>query len=94
MKIALDFDGTYNQDPEAWHRVSSELQSCGHNVYVMTNRPFHKRKEVEEVVLQGPFQSSDIHFCGNEPKRTVAKKNNLDIDVWIDNNPESIILCP
>jgi ribonucleotide monophosphatase NagD (HAD superfamily) len=94
MNIALDFDGTYNQDPEAWSEVAFILNEWDHNVYILTNRPFHKRKDVEEVVLQGPFQSSDIHFCGQEPKRTVAKKNNLDIDVWIDNNPESIILCP
>lgn len=89
MKIAVDFDGTWDEDPEMFGELVNVIKDFGHDVCVVTGRIERQKKWVEEQVLA--HADVDIYYAGVTPKRYYMKERNVEIDVWIDNEPGSII---
>lgn len=88
MKIAIDFDGTFAEDPGMFGDIVQCMQDHGHKVYIVTNRLERQKKFVEEVVLSECEAS--IIYAGAVPKAYYMKEQGIDIDLWIDDKPESI----
>ncbi len=86
MKIALDFDGTYDLDPPLWDRFIANAREFGHTVIVVTSR--RDTPENREIV-QVPHCT--VIFTGLVAKRWYCETHRgCKFDVWIDNLPESI----
>lgn len=87
MKIALDYDHTYNVDKSFWDYVIVGAEHVGHKVYIVTAR--HQEKDnIDDRVMEGV----PIIYCNGVAKRWHLHHNhNLDIDVWIDDRPDNII---
>lgn len=82
MLIALDYDNTYNQDPTAWGRVADLLHYFGHKIITVTLRS----KELDGMEdLPWP-----VYFTNGKPKRQFMEDHDINVDVWIDDIPESI----
>jgi len=90
LNIAIDFDGTWNRDHDTFMTISEIFQDRGHRVFIVTNRKPRQKKFVEEVVLQGPIEDHQLFFCGLTPKRQFMKDQGITIDIWIDDEPESV----
>ena len=84
MNIAIDYDGTWDRDPEMWAAFASRARLRGHTVYIVT-----LRTPSQGVGGAGQFVD-DIVYCSLKPKRDVCRSHGLTINVWIDDMPETI----
>lgn len=72
MRISLDHDGTYSEDPVLWDAFIALAQSRGHEVVCVTMRHPHESVKMPIKV---------IYTCRQ------AKANHYQADVWIDDAP-------
>lgn len=93
MKIALDYDGTYTEDPELWDGFIMLAHQLGHEVHVVTMRfpeeairhpiPQPQRGEVRK--------KAKIHYTSRQAKRRFMQNMGHEFQVWIDDIPEFIL---
>ena len=83
MNIAIDYDGTWDRDPQLWQGFASRAR-LSHKVYIVT-----LRTPAQGVGEAGKFVD-DIVFCSLKPKRETCRANGIKIDIWIDDMPETI----
>ncbi len=76
--IALDYDGTYTDDPVLWELFIKNALNCGHTVLCITMR----YPETEKIALNIP-----VYYTKRQSKMNFCKANNIDIDIWIDDKP-------
>lgn len=88
MRIALDFDDTYDKDPFFWNDVVKNAKSRGHEVRFVTMRHEQEGADVEEAA---EFLGIDIIYTGRKQKRPFCAALNFFPDVWIDDSPEFIV---
>lgn len=88
MKIALDYDNTYTAAPEMWTRVVETMHAFGHTVYVVTARDerYDNTTGLIELATRLP-----VIYCRGVAKRWFCHHFGPDIDIWIDDKPESIL---
>jgi hydroxymethylpyrimidine pyrophosphatase-like HAD family hydrolase len=86
MLIALDYDGTYTEDPKFWEEVIRAAKIHGHTVIVATMR--HEDgvecKEVKEIFAG---KVDRIIFTGRAAKLIHLNELGINPDIWIDDNP-------
>lgn len=94
MNIALDFDGTYTRDALAWNGFIGLMRGFGHKVYVVTMRygPEYPLNEAHEVIRMLGQKVDAIYFTGRKAKRSFMAKCCIDIHVWIDDQPEFVVI--
>ena len=88
MRIALDFDGTYTEDPVMWDRFISLARSMDHEVHVVTMRA---KDEGADVVRHLGGKVDHIWFTDRKAKREFMELRGLSVQVWIDDMPDFII---
>lgn len=76
MNIAIDYDGTYTEDPALWNGFISQAMERGHNVTCVTMRYPHEPIEMPCAV----FYTS-----------RKAKARAFDADIWIDDSPHWLL---
>lgn len=86
MLIALDYDGTYTEDPDFWNHVIEYANTKGHRVWVVTMR--HEDTEGFPVKAHLEFRVDKIIFTERKAKMEyVTSTTGERPDVWIDDNP-------
>lgn len=83
--IALDYDGTYTNDPDFWNDFIYMVKSRGHKVICATMRyddPVES-KDVNRTI----GVSCEVIYTGRKAKKDFLAKMNIHPDVWIDDNP-------
>lgn len=87
MRIALDFDGTYTEDPEFWNGFIIAAQRKDHTVQIVTFRE-------KDTPLPNEDWFRDIgvlvFYTAREAKKRYMDRMGLAIDIWIDDNPDLI----
>ena len=81
MIIALDYDKTYTVDKDMWAKFCVLAQSYGHEVICITMR-FNNDEE-----RLGNLPMSKIYYTERKAKLVWAAKNNIRVDIWIDDEP-------
>ena len=81
MRIALDFDGTYDRAPELWSRFVFDALSLGHEVAIVTMRRDNDAERIKVGIPPVP-----VVYCARK-----AKKECWNADVWIDDQPNLIL---
>lgn len=91
LHFGIDFDGTFSADPELWRRFIALAESRGHRCYVVTCRrdTDENREDIGPHVTGLPRYRH--LFTGLSPKRWFCEQQCTRIDVWIDDQPESVI---
>ena len=88
MIIALDYDGTYTCDPEAWNEFIDLMQRQGHTVYCVTMRYARESRPVREALES----RVDGIFCtGRKAKRPFMYERGIHVSVWVDDEPGWIL---
>lgn len=88
MIIALDWDGTANQDPFAFAAVVSVLRASGHKVFICTMRyPY----ETLPQHLLASFGAMEIVYTSRKAKKPFCRAHGIAVDVWIDDQPEFLL---
>lgn len=88
MKIALDFDGTFTEEPDLWVDFIRAFQSKGHKIYIVTFRSPHQRHEAMDYLNVLGVRTI---FTDRTPKKKYCDKHGIKIDIWIDDQPELIV---
>lgn len=94
MKIALDYDGTYTEDPELWDNFIMAAHKLGHDVHVVTmrfpeERIWHPIPQPQALVKIEKWAT--IHYTSRQAKRRYMQNMGHEFQVWIDDIPEFII---
>lgn len=84
--FAIDYDGTWTADPEAFRAIATMLRRRGHRVLLVTAR-VSGHGEVERETAQ---HVDRVLFCGAEYKREHCAAVGESVDVWVDDMPGMI----
>lgn len=88
--VALDWDGTANQDPEAWASVVITLRNCGHQVYVVTMR-YPSECESDPVLQEFlRYTNAKLIPTSRQAKAPAVAGLGIPIDIWVDDNPRAV----
>lgn len=95
MNIALDYDGTYTNDTLLWKTFISICKYAYHKVIIVTarNKDLDENEELRELAANGVR----VIYCDGVAKKHVILmlqsrgEEDLKIDIWIDDKPESIV---
>jgi hypothetical protein len=87
MIVALDFDDTYNLDPEFWSSFIDLAENKGHQVILATYR--HETLDWDPL-MEDLGKRIQMFFTDGKAKRPFLKDLGLEVDIWIDDNPFSI----
>jgi hypothetical protein len=80
--ISIDYDDTFSSCRETWTSVINVLRGAGAKVVCITSR----KRELHPI---NDFPG-EVFYCEGRPKAEVAFENDLDVRVWIDDQPEYI----
>ena len=82
MLVAIDYDRTYTRDPELFEIIIKLFKYAGHEPIIVTSR-----RESEQVAVKSCF----VYYTGYQAKDQWCKKNGLQVDIWIDDDPRYIL---
>jgi hypothetical protein len=93
VKIALDYDRTYQHEKDFWDAFLLLSKAAGHQVWIVTARsPVKDRLTTGQVSSATRELLQDIIYCDGIAKRWALHHfHDLDIDVWIDDKPDNIL---
>lgn len=88
LTIAIDYDDTFTADPIMWRRVIAEIHAAGHRVICVSARrnEIGHRQELEQSLPDGVA----VLLSYDCPKRLYTQHEGIEVDIWIDDMPESI----
>lgn len=89
MNISLDYDLTYTLDPESWNKFIDLMTDAGHKVYCFTLRYPSEMTLVYHSIGE-KIEPKNCIPCSRESKYEKAKTLDINIDVWIDDNPQYV----
>ena len=84
MKIALDYDGTYTEDPKLWNNFINDATEKGHDVRIVTHR--------HEVLDKIEVGTVEVIYTDGVSKKWFCEHRGdpWTPDVWIDDRPKTI----
>ncbi|PNX48613.1 MAG: hypothetical protein BV456_09605 [Thermoplasmata archaeon M8B2D] len=85
--VALDYDDTYTLSPNMWNEILKIFNDYNYHIYIITYR---QSTAFEDMVKDIPFIFDTIFTNGNA-KQKYCKDCDINIDIWIDDSPETII---
>ena len=88
LTFAIDYDGTWSADPEAFIAFSSILRQRGHRVIIVTARV--AGRGIGEVWKYCEAHVDRILSSGADYKRDYAESQGEKVDIWIDDMPGMI----
>lgn len=88
MVIGLDYDCTFTADPEFWKSVLCEAKKYGHTIIIVTAR-YDNQQNRDELSQEAP--EFKAYFAGSVPKLKYMMDQKIDVDVWIDDDPGSVM---
>lgn len=84
--IAIDYDDTISLNIPMWETIIKIFNSFDFNIYVVTYRDSSQFKDIHKIDLV-----KDYIYTSGKAKKQYCKDMGIDIDIWIDDCPESII---
>jgi len=89
LKIALDYDSTYDADPKLWNSFIASCKTNGHTIFLLTYRDERYDKTPLLIELEDYIP---VYYTRGVAKRWWAEQFGPGkIDIWIDDRPESIL---
>ena len=85
MILAIDYDDTYTRDYPFWQAFIKSSQKRGHTVYCVTWR--YDREPVDPELTE----LVQVFYTNRKAKRPFMEDKGIAINIWIDDNPESIL---
>ncbi len=88
MKIALDWDGTFDRDRTLWTSFMNMCKARRHDLRIVTMRK--PEMEIDWGDLSKNFRVPVI-YTSNQQKREYCVSIGWHPDIWIDDSPEFIV---
>ena len=91
MTISIDFDRTFAADPALWGEFARKAVADGNRVVMVSRRPEADREEVTQTLGDYADAFSDVLLVGSDTlKDDAAKAAGIDVDVWVDDSPQTV----
>jgi len=92
VNIALDFDNTLTADPVLWSWFANKAKDLGHTVTIVTARRDTEENR-DDVKLFQIEHGVNLHtvFTNLRSKLEVCAERGMKIDIWIDDDPTSLV---
>jgi len=87
MTIAIDYDDTFTLHPEMWYGILSIMHSYGFTIYIVTYRHSTQFSDMDMNIQH----VTDYIFTSGIAKKKYCIDAGVNIDIWIDDSPETII---
>ncbi|KKK67994.1 hypothetical protein LCGC14_2948520 [marine sediment metagenome] len=84
LKICIDYDGTYTEDPELWDAFIRHAKKQAHHLICATMR---YESEDSKNLQRLSMQCHETHFTGRRAKGPYLAALGITPDIWIDDNP-------
>ena len=84
--IAIDIDGTWDQDPKLFTLFVFTARLFKHKIYFVTGAKELTLEKQHRLDLRHEF----IYYTKGAPKAAFMTHQGIHIDIWIDNDPASI----
>lgn len=91
INISLDYDGTVTSDYDGFTAMAEMFRKRGHKVYIVTFR-YESECRVDPYFMKLASKVDGYIATGRQAKRAFCQEKGLNIHVWIDDNPEAVIL--
>ena len=92
MTIAIDFDDTFTRDPALWRGFVMMCKNKGHKPIMVTMRYSTQHGGMEDAIEL--FGAENVYFTGHFLKKNFMERQNIHVDIWIDDMPETIPTPP
>ena len=86
LLIAVDYDGTYSEDPKAFDHVITEFESHGHECIIVTARD----EKVSPVVVNTNLGLKIYYTSGQLKDPYLQDNHSIRPDIWIEDRPQSV----
>jgi HK97 family phage portal protein len=91
MTISIDFDRTFAADPQLWGEFARKSVADGNTVVMISRRPEEDRQTVAETLGDYADAFSQVVLVGGDTlKADAAQAAGIDVDVWVDDSPQTI----
>ena len=93
MTISIDFDETFSKDPTMWGEFATKSAADGNTVVMITRREDTPENQaiVEGALGKYAEAFTEVLLIGAAmQKADGAKAAGINVDVWIDDSPETI----
>ncbi len=93
MTISIDFDETFSKDPVMWGEFAMKADAEGNTVYMITRREDTPENQafIKETIGEHNHAFTGVLLIGEGmQKADAAKAAGINVDVWIDDSPETI----
>jgi HK97 family phage portal protein len=91
MTISIDFDRTFSADPQLWGEFARKSVADGNTVVMISRRPEEDREEVISSLGDYAESFSQVLLVGGDTlKADAAEAAGIDVDVWVDDSPQTI----
>jgi hypothetical protein len=88
MIIALDYDGTFTEDPALWTAFIDSCISKGHRVVMVTMRFASEGIGSNEHIVG----HEHVFYTGRTAKKQFMTTLGIHPHVWIDDHPQSVFM--
>ncbi len=91
LTISMDFDRTFAADPTLWGEFARKAVADGNTVVMISRRPEEDRQTVAETLDDYADAFSQVLLVGGDTmKGDAAQAAGIDVDVWVDDSPQTI----
>jgi HK97 family phage portal protein len=91
LTISIDFDRTFAADPALWGEFARKSVADGNTVVMISRRPEEDRQVVTDTLGEYADAFSQVLLVGGDTlKADAAASAGIDVDVWVDDSPQTI----
>ena len=91
LTISIDFDRTFAADPALWGEFARKSVADGNTVVMISRRPEEDRETVMGTLGEYADAFSQVLLVGGDTlKADAAEAAGIDVDVWVDDSPQTI----
>lgn len=86
--VAVDFDQVISDNNQGWLQILYLFKQIGYNVIVVTYRSPQKDPYELDFLKKAGYE---VYFTNNVAKKSYLKEKGINVDIWIDDYPLSIL---
>ena len=95
LTISIDFDRTFAADPAMWGEFARKSVADGNTVVMISRRPEADRQSVMATLGDYADAFSQVLLVGGDTlKADAAEAAGIEVDVWVDDSPQTITDAP
>lgn len=92
LTFGIDFDNTFTACPELFASFITQAESAGHRIVIVTSRR-NTDENLSDVraFLKEHGCCQPIVFASLGSKLHAVAEREIKVDIWIDDNPETLV---